>query len=84
MDINAIVEMLLVGLILLALLNLVLEVLGLSVLGGDRKPGLVMRLVLVLVLSAAVGFGVTNYLPEGNNVDLKIKVGDHDDGGGEG
>ncbi len=64
MPISEIICYLCVGFVLLALLNLLLELLGISIFGGERKPGFLIRLILMILLSFGIGYGYKNYLIE--------------------
>jgi hypothetical protein len=78
-ELNCIIGYLVGGFVALAMLNLLLEVLGLSLLGGDRKPGLIVRLILVVLLSGAAGYGLDTYVLDGDH-HMKIKMHMNGDG----
>ncbi|TNE60270.1 MAG: hypothetical protein EP340_00120 [Alphaproteobacteria bacterium] len=64
-DIHELLFHLVGGLIGLSVLNLVLEVIGISVLGGESKPNFVVRLLIVLVAGFGLGYGVHTYVLKG-------------------
>jgi len=53
-----------IGLVLLAVIILFLELLGISLLGGERKPGFIVRLILIIVLSCGLGWAFCTYITE--------------------
>lgn len=66
-DIHELLFHLIGGLIGLSVLNLVLEVIGISVLGGERKPNFIVRLLLVLLVGFGLGYGVHTYVLKGEH-----------------
>ena len=72
-DLSCIIGYLICGFVALAMLNLLLEILGVSLLGGDSKPGLLVRLILVVLLSGAAGYGLDTYVMDGDH-HMKIKM----------
>ena len=63
-DMTSILHFLCCGLVLLALLNLLLELLGISLLGGESKPGFLVRLIIIIALSLGLGWGFDTYVKD--------------------
>ena len=74
-DMTSIIHFLCCGLVLLALLNLLLELLGISLLGGESKPGFLVRLLIIIALSLGLGWGFDTYVKDNQSyLDAMEKV----------